>query len=157
MLKGLYTIHTGLRNEQNRMDIMTNNLANASTVGFKKEGSTSQAFGDIFAYKVKDTSVGVENIQRIGVNNPGVKIGENYTDIAVNSVAYPVVRDANAVMLTGSAAETSGEALRYVYSLGILDAEEGVLDAGHRMTRGESLEAAYRLVYSAIPIAAAKS
>lgn len=85
------------------------------------------------------------------------EIGENYTDIAVNSVAYPVVRDANAVMLTGSAAETSGEALRYVYSLGILDAEEGVLDAGHRLTRGESLEAAYRLVYSAIPIAEAKS
>lgn len=85
MLKGLYTIHTGLRNEQNRMDIMTNNLANASTVGFKKEGSTSQAFSDIFAYKVKDTSVGVENIQRIGINNPGVKIGENYTDYSQGS------------------------------------------------------------------------
>ncbi len=85
MLKGLYTIHTGLRNEQNRMDIMTNNLANASTVGFKKEGSTSQAFGDILAYKVKDASVGLENIQRVGVNNPGVKIGENYTDFSQGS------------------------------------------------------------------------
>ncbi len=85
MLKGLYTIHTGLRNEQNRMDIMTNNLANASTVGFKKEGSTSQAFSDILAYKVKDTSIGLENIQRIGVNNPGVKIGENYTDYSQGS------------------------------------------------------------------------
>lgn len=85
MLKGLYTIHTGLRNEQNRMDIMTNNLANASTVGFKKEGSTSQAFSDVLAYKVKDASVGLENIQRIGVNNLGVKIGENYTDFTQGS------------------------------------------------------------------------
>lgn len=34
MLRGLYAAHTGLRNEQNRMDILTNNLANASTVGF---------------------------------------------------------------------------------------------------------------------------
>lgn len=85
MLKGLYTIHTGLRNEQNRMDIMTNNLANASTVGFKKEGSTSQAFSDVLAYKVKDASVGLENIQRIGVNNLGVKIGENYTDYSQGS------------------------------------------------------------------------
>ena len=85
MLKGLYTIHTGLRNEQNRMDIMTNNLANASTVGFKKEGSTSQAFSDVLAYKVKDASVGLENIQRIGVNNLGVKIGENYTDFSQGS------------------------------------------------------------------------
>ena len=85
MLKGLYTVHTGLRNEQNRMDIMTNNLANASTVGFKKEGATSQCFGDVLAYKLKDTSVGLDNIQRIGVNNPGVKIGENYTDYSQGS------------------------------------------------------------------------
>ncbi|MBQ7776777.1 MAG: flagellar hook-basal body protein [Lachnospiraceae bacterium] len=85
MLKGLYTVHTGLRNEQNRMDIMTNNLANASTVGFKKEGSTSQCFGDVLAYKLKDSSVGLDNVQRIGANNPGVKIGENYTDFSQGS------------------------------------------------------------------------
>ena len=30
MLKGLYTAYTGMVNEQNRMDILTNNLANAS-------------------------------------------------------------------------------------------------------------------------------
>ena len=36
MLKGLYVAHTGMVNEQNRMDILTNNLANASTVGYKK-------------------------------------------------------------------------------------------------------------------------
>ena len=85
MLKGLYTAHTGMRNEQNRMDIMTNNLANASTVGFKKEGSTSQCFGDVLAYKIKDSSVGLDNVQNIGVNNPGVKIGENYTDFSQGS------------------------------------------------------------------------
>ncbi len=85
------------------------------------------------------------------------EIGDNYTDIAVNAVAYPVVRDANAVMLTGTAAESSGNILRHIYSLGILDAEDGVIDTGRRMTRGESLEAAYRLVYSAIEIAEAKS
>lgn len=85
MLKGLYSVHTGLRNEQNRMDILTNNLANASTVGFKKEGATSQSFGDVLAYKIKDNSVGLNNAQRIGVNNPGVKIGENYTDYTQGS------------------------------------------------------------------------
>lgn len=86
MLKGLYTAHTGLRNEQNRMDIMTNNLANASTVGFKKEGSTSQSFGDVLAVKVKDASVGLAIRQPLGINNPGVKIGENYTDFTQGSM-----------------------------------------------------------------------
>lgn len=80
MLKGLYIAHTGLLNEQNRMDILTNNLANASTVGYKKEGSTSQSFDDILTVKIKDRSVGEMNVQRTGINNPGVKIGENYVD-----------------------------------------------------------------------------
>lgn len=85
MLKGLYTAYTGLKNEQNRMDILTNNLANASTVGFKKEGSTSQSFDSVLAYKLKDSSEGLRTVRRIGHNNPGVKIGENYTDFTQGS------------------------------------------------------------------------
>ena len=38
MVKGLYTAYTGMINQQNRMDILTNNLANSATNGFKKEG-----------------------------------------------------------------------------------------------------------------------
>lgn len=85
MLKGLYTAYTGMINEQNRLDTMTNNLANASTVGFKKEGTTSQSFDDILTVKIKDASVGVKTVQRVGTNSPGVKIGENYTDFSQGS------------------------------------------------------------------------
>lgn len=115
MLKGLYTIHTGLRNEQNRMDIMTNNLANASTVGFKKEGSTSQAFSDVLAYKVKDASVGLENIQRIGVNNLGVKIGENYTDFSQGS--FRITNNTYDLALSGE----GFFAIEYTNSAGVTD------------------------------------
>lgn len=85
MVKGLYTAYTGMLNEQHRMDIMTNNLANASTVGFKKEGSTSQSFDDVLTVKIKDSSIGIANAQKIGTKNPGVKIGENYTDYSQGS------------------------------------------------------------------------
>ena len=85
MLKGLYTAYTGMINEQNRMDTMTNNLANASTVGFKKEGATSQSFDSILTVKIKDQSIGLQNVQKLGSNNPGVKIGENYTDFGQGS------------------------------------------------------------------------
>ena len=44
MVKGLYTAYTGMINEQNRMDIMTNNLANASTVGYKKDWLVEPSF-----------------------------------------------------------------------------------------------------------------
>jgi len=80
MYKGLYTAYTGLANEQNRMDVLTNNLANASTVGYKKEGATSQAFDSILSYKIKDTSEAPNTARRMGTVNLGVKIGENYTD-----------------------------------------------------------------------------
>ena len=85
MVKGLYTAWTGMINEQNRMDTMTNNLANASTVGFKKEGTTSQTFDSVLAVKLKDASVGIENVQQLGIHNPGVKIGENYVDYSQGS------------------------------------------------------------------------
>ena len=80
MLKGLYTAYTGMLNEQNRMDVLTNNLANADTIGFKKEGATSQSFDDVLVDKIKDDSEYVRLARRIGVGNPGVKIGEGYTD-----------------------------------------------------------------------------
>lgn len=85
MVKGLYTAYTGMINEQHRMDVLTNNLANSTTVGFKKEGTTSQSFDSVLAYKLKDASAPANIPHRIGVNTPGVKIGENYTDYSQGS------------------------------------------------------------------------
>lgn len=85
MVKGLYTAYTGLINEQNRMDILTNNLANASTVGFKKEGATSQAFDEVLAYKIKDTTDPLA-ARPLGGISLGVKIGETYTDFSQGSI-----------------------------------------------------------------------
>ena len=38
MVKGLYTGYTGMVNSQKRLDVISNNLANATTTGFKAEG-----------------------------------------------------------------------------------------------------------------------
>lgn len=80
MVKGLYAAYTGMVNQQNRMDVLTNNLANVNTNGYKKEGATSQSFKDTLAFKIKDFSEGGRLARYIGVNNPGVRIGEGYTD-----------------------------------------------------------------------------
>lgn len=79
MVKGLYTAYTGMRNEQQRMDILTNNLANSDTTGFKKEGVTSQSFDSLLAYRIKDSAT-PQDANRIGSMSLGVKIGEVYTD-----------------------------------------------------------------------------
>ena len=54
MVKGLYTAYTGMIEEMRRMDVMTNNLANASTTGFKKEGTVNQSFDAQLALRIKD-------------------------------------------------------------------------------------------------------
>ncbi len=84
MVKGLYTSATGMINEQRRVDVLANNLANSSTTGFKAEGSTSESFYDVLAYKIKDTSEPFA-ARRLGAMNLGVKIGETYTDYSEGS------------------------------------------------------------------------
>lgn len=112
MLKGLYTAYTGMLNEQHRMDVLANNLANSTTNGFKKEGTTSQAFDTVLAYKIKDLSepgnlprpmARNRAVDENELNNPnnedylerrvtrtgmnlGVKIGENYVDYSVSPI-----------------------------------------------------------------------
>lgn len=82
MVRGLYTGWTGMYNEQKRLDVISNNLANSATVGFKKEGATSQSFKDVLTIKVRDD----HGDSYIGNMNLGVKIGEIYTDYSQGSV-----------------------------------------------------------------------
>lgn len=153
MVKGLYTAYTGMVNEQNRMDIMTNNLANASTVGYKKEGSTSQSFNDVLTVKIKDQSAGMRNAQKIGIKNPGVKIGENYTDYSQGSFritdnTYDLALSGDgffAIEFTNKAGETDTKYTRAgQFTLnkdGYLVTEEGdyVLDTQNRRIRLNTL------------------
>jgi flagellar basal-body rod protein FlgG len=86
MLRGLYTAYTGMLNEQYRMDIMSNNLANADTIGFKKEGSTSEAYSEVMAVKIKDATESPNVPQKLGTMSLGVKMGESYTDFSQGSL-----------------------------------------------------------------------
>lgn len=85
MVRGLYTGHTGMINEQKRLDIISNNIANSATVGFKKEGVTNQSFDDVLTIKIRDASVAYQD-RAIGDMSLGVKIGEVYTDYGQGSL-----------------------------------------------------------------------
>ena len=65
--------------EQRRRDVLSNNLANSNTTGYKKEGTTNAAFDRQLALRIRDSgdlgfSRGLGDIQQ------GVKVGETYTD-----------------------------------------------------------------------------
>lgn len=78
MVRGLYTAYTGMANEQKRLDIIANNLANSATVGYKEENVTNQAFDDVLTIKIRDNSESY-NDRPIGKMSLGVKLGEAYT------------------------------------------------------------------------------
>ena len=84
MVRGLYTAWTGLYNEQKRLEVIANNIANSATTGYKQEGVTSQSFDDMLAIKVRDYSVKTDEI--IGTMPLGVKIGEVFTNYGQGSV-----------------------------------------------------------------------
>jgi len=83
MVKGLYTAYTGMVEEMRRLDVMSNNLANADTTGYKKEGTVNRSFAAELAIKIKDSSD--VTARGIGNINLGVKVGETYTDYSQGS------------------------------------------------------------------------
>ncbi len=85
MVRGLYTAYTGMANEQKRLDIIANNLANSATVGYKEEGITSQSFDHVLTLKIKDASEAY-NDRPIGNMSLGVKLGEVYTNYGQGSL-----------------------------------------------------------------------
>ena len=115
MLKGLYTAWTGMINEMNRMDVITNNLANADTNGYKKEGATAESFESKLAMRIKDSSVPTWRARSLGDINMGVKIGETYTNYTQGSFKvtdnkYDCAIDGNgffAISFTDKAGNTS--------------------------------------------------
>lgn len=85
MVRGLFTAWTGLQTEQKRLDVISNNMANSATTGFKAENVTSQSFKDLMAIKVNDSSEHFMN-RKIGTMSLGVKLGEVYTDYSQGSL-----------------------------------------------------------------------
>ncbi len=80
MVKGLYTAYTGMITEQKRMDIETNNLANANSTGFKEERTVSRSFRDLLGLKIKDYTDAPWTATQLGLMNPGVKLEGSYTN-----------------------------------------------------------------------------
>jgi flagellar basal-body rod protein FlgG len=85
MVRGLYTAYTGMANEQKRLDIVANNVANAATVGYKEENVTNQSFDNLLTIKIRDESEAWNN-HAIGTMSLGVKLGESYTDYTQGSL-----------------------------------------------------------------------
>ena len=75
MERGLYIAASGMLTELVRQDQLANDLANASTPGYKADRSAQSSFGDML---LSNTATG----QTIGPLGLGVQIAETKTDLA---------------------------------------------------------------------------
>ena len=147
MVRGLYTAWTGMYNEQKRLDVIANNIANAATTGYKQEGVTSQSFDNMLAIKVRDYSV--KNDEVIGSMTLGVKVGEVYTNHTQGSVrttgnTYDLALD-GAGFFTMKVTDTAGiDHIRYTRAGNFTITRDGyVTDADGNRVQGEAVSVTF--------------
>lgn len=78
MMRGLYTAYTGMLAQQQKMDTVSNNLANVNTTGYKKDAALFESFKEVYMVKINDPEQ--PGVHKIGSASLGVKVGEVYTD-----------------------------------------------------------------------------
>lgn len=142
MVRGLYTAWTGLYNEQKRLDVIANNLANAATTGYKQEGVTSQSFDDLLAIKVRDFSDRPDRF--IGSMSLGVKVGEVYTNyrqgpLRITNNTYDLAIDGSGFFQVKITDSAGNDHIRYTRAGNFTITQEGyVTDADGNHLQGES-------------------
>ena len=86
MFKGFYTVATGMVAQQRKTEILTNNMANTNTPGFKSDQSTIRSFPDMLMSAVNSTTIPTENgfalkkLSTVGAVNAGVYLQETVPD-----------------------------------------------------------------------------
>ncbi|MCL2030220.1 MAG: flagellar hook-basal body protein [Oscillospiraceae bacterium] len=103
MLRGLYTAGTAMLAQSRRMDVISNNLINVETAGYKSDTLVTQSFRDMMISRINDPSV--YQYSYVGPHNTGIHIDtikthfqqgplletQNLTDLALEGDAFFVV------------------------------------------------------------------
>ncbi len=145
MVRGLYTAWTGMANEQKRLDIISNNLANAATVGYKKDNVTNQSFDNLLTIKIKDASEQY-NDNTIGTMSLGVKLGEAYTDYGQGSLRetgnpFDLAIEGNGFFKLSTTDANGNEIIKYTRDGSFtMDQDGRIVDADGNSLMGESGE-----------------
>lgn len=143
LVRGLFTAYTGMLNEQKRLDIISNNLANSATVGFKEESVTNQSFDEMLTLKIKDGSENFVN-RGIGSMSLGVKLGEVYTNYKQGSLrptgnTYDLGIEGNGFFNVRTVDKNGTETIRYTRKGQFTINQEGyIVDSNGNHLQGTS-------------------
>lgn len=81
MIRGLYAAATSMKVQMNKMDVISNNMSNANTTGFKKDVVVQTAFGEELTKRIDELGS-----TRIGSMSNGVGTSNVVTNFTQGSV-----------------------------------------------------------------------
>jgi flagellar basal-body rod protein FlgF len=130
VIRGMYTATTGMVAEQNRQNVVANNLANANTTGFKADNTTNTTFDTMLLHACNKR--GKVPIGSLGL---GVQISPAYTDFS--SGPLEVTDNPNDLAIEGDAlfAVDVNGAIRFTRAghFGVDQDQYLVTTGGHRV------------------------
>ena len=86
MIKGLYTAATGMNVQAKKMDVISNDLANVNTAGYKKDTTVITSFKETLMKRINDSQHNMPNNETIGTVSLGAKVAEVYTQFSQGSL-----------------------------------------------------------------------
>lgn len=86
MIRGLYTSGTGMISQMKKLDIITNNLANVNSNGYKEDNLLTRSFKETLVSRLNDPSV-FNTTPEVGPLNKGVRIDQIFTSFAQGTLS----------------------------------------------------------------------
>jgi len=134
MIRGWYIGASGMSAQQNRLDAISNNLANVDTAGYKRDVTASKSFPELLlrrtsadgVYHIPDGSADAAPV--IGKLGLGVETNENFTDFSQGSFKITNTKTDVAFSGKGFYAVQTPEGERYTRNGNFHIGKEGILE-----------------------------
>lgn len=136
MIRGWYTGASGMNAQQNRLDAISNNLANVDTAGYKRDITVSKSFSELLirrtnfdgVYKIQNGMGSADAAPIIGKLGLGVETNENYTDFSQGSFKITNTKTDTALNGKGFYAVETPLGERYTRNGNFYIGKEGILE-----------------------------
>ena len=133
MIRGWYIGASGMNAQQNRLDAISNNIANVDTAGFKKDIAVSKSFSELLLSRTKADGQYVmghdsyDTAPVIGKIGLGVETNELYTDFEQGSFKATETNTDLALSGQGFFAVETPNGERYTRNGNFMIGKEGIL------------------------------
>lgn len=134
MIRGWYTGASGMNAQQNRLDTISNNLANVDTAGYKKDVTVTKSFSELLLRRKDFDGVyqhpfgSADAAPIIGKLGLGVETNENFTDFSEGSLKLTNTSTDFALHGKGFFAIQTPEGERYTRNGNFMIGKEGILE-----------------------------